>query len=102
MTALHPIEPIPAGIANDGKGARAPVPAVDAERLLCDEKEDRRRNTSERARSAESGHSWLCKTSRFRSWRKPKVPAQQRDARGLGGQPNYVSSTAPIGSTTAR
>jgi len=35
-------------------GASRPVPALDAERLLCDEKEGRRRNTSERTRGAET------------------------------------------------
>ena len=37
-----------------GLGHEDPVQVVDAERLLCDEKEDRCPNTSERARCAES------------------------------------------------
>src|SRR5438105_2484932 len=35
QSALHPIEPIPAGIANGGCGAKRPVPADPAERPLC-------------------------------------------------------------------
>jgi len=50
--AHHPPEIFGQAAASDRFGASRPVPAVDAERLLCDEKEDRRRNTSERARRA--------------------------------------------------
>jgi len=43
--------------AKVGFGASGRVPAVEAERLLCDEKEDYRPKAPQRARRADSGYS---------------------------------------------